>query len=201
MDRAVTPLSYFLLGKVVCWEMKKVLVCALVLAAALFASSPALAWDPAKQKNLGQDHVKMQWYLLDYGKKDGVLFAVARKYYTNTSVKQQTVDLLMSKYSLSPEVAGSLYFTEYGYEYTPDGKQFAVTYLKHFDMLGNEIYGTVFDGSAEATKKVFAAVDPKSTPGKGLAYARGKAPAPEKKAPAKKVSGKKASAKKVKVKK
>ena len=93
------------------------------------ASSPALAWDAAKQKNLGQDHIKMQWYLLDYGKRDNVLFAVARKYYTNTSVKQQTVDLLMSKYSLSPEVANSLYFTEYGYEYTPDGKQFAVAYL------------------------------------------------------------------------
>ena len=165
--------------------MKKGLLCALLLGMVAAVSSPAFAWDPAKQKNLGQDHIKMQWYLLDYGKKDNAPFAVARKYYTNTSVKQQTVDLLMSKYSLSPEVAGSLYFTEYGYEYTPDGKQFAVTYLKHFDMLGNEIYGTVYDGSSEATKKVFAAVDPKSTPGKGLAYAQGKTPA-QQKAPAKK---------------
>ena len=65
----------------------------------------------------------------------------------------------MSKYNISPEVAGSLYFTEYGYEYTPDGKQFAVTYLKHFDMLGNEIYGTVFDNSSDAQKKIFATVD------------------------------------------
>ena len=106
--------------------MKKGLLCALILGMVAAVCSPALAWDPAKQKNLGQDHIKMQWYLLDYGKKDDALFAVARKYYTNTSVKQQTVDLLMSKYSLSPEVAGSLYFTEYGYEYTPDGKQFAI---------------------------------------------------------------------------
>jgi len=169
--------------------MKKGLLCALLLGTAVAASSPALAWDAAKQKNLGSDHIKMQWYLLDYGKKDNVPFAVARKYYTNTSVKQQTVDLLMSKYNLSPEVAGSLYFTEYGYEYTPDGKQFAVTYLKHFDMLGNEIYGTVFDNSSDAQKKVFAAVDPKSTPGKGLAYAQGKTPAAQKATPAKK-SGK-----------
>lgn len=176
--------------------MKKGLLCALLLGMVLSVSSPVLAWDPAKQKNLGQDHIKMQWYLLDYGKKDNVPFAIARKYYTNTSVKQQTVDLLMSKYSLSPEVAGSLYFTEYGYEYTPDGKKFAVTYLKHFDMLGNEIYGTVFDGSSDATKKVFAAVDPKSTPGKGLAYAQGKASAQQKAA-----SGKKTKAPKVKVKK
>lgn len=171
--------------------MKKGLLCgALILGTLVVVSSPALAWDSAKQKNLGQDHVKMQWYLLDYGKKDNAPFAIARKYYTNTSIKQQTVDLLMSKYSLSPEVAGSLYFTEYGYEYTPDGKQFAVTYLRHFDMLGNEIYGTVFDNSTDATKKVFTAVDPKSTPGKGLAYAQGKVPAPKKAAPAKKAPGK-----------
>ena len=174
--------------------MRKGLLCALILGTAVAASSPALAWDTAKQKNLGQDHIKMQWYLLDYGKKDNVLFAVARKYYTNTSVKQQTVDLLMSKYSLSPEVADSLYFTEYGYEYTPDGKQFAVTYLRHFNMLGHQIYGTDFDNSTDARKKVFAAVDPKSTPGKGLAYAQGKVPAPQKAAPAKKAG-------KVKVKK
>jgi hypothetical protein len=130
-----------------------------------------MAWDAEKQKNLGQDHVKMQWYLLDYGLRGEVPFAVARKYYTNESIKQQTVDLLMSKYAINPEVAGSLYFTEYEYEYTKDGKQFAVTYLRHYDMLGNEIYGTVYDGASEATQKTFAAVDPKSTPGKGAALA------------------------------
>jgi hypothetical protein len=128
----------------------------------------------------------MQWYLLDYGTKDGVPFAVARKYYTNESVKQQTIDLLMSKYGIVADVAGSLYFTEYEYEYSKDGKQFAVTYLRHYDMLGNEIYGTVYDDSTEATKKIFAAVDPKSTPGKGLALASPKTPAKTSKAPAKK---------------
>lgn len=152
-----------------------------------------MAWDPAKQKNLGQDHVKMQWYLLDYGTKDGVPFAIARKYYTNESIKQQTIDLLMSKYGLAPDVAGSLYFTEYGYEYSKDGKQFATTYIKHYDMLGQEIYGTVYDDSSDATKKVFAAVDPKGATGKGAALAMGKtaAPAPAKKAPAKKAPAKK----------
>ena len=146
---------------------------------------PAMAWDPAKQKNLGQDHVKMQWYILDYGKNGEVPFAIARKYYTNESIKQQTIDLLMSKYGIDPEVAGSIYFTEYGYEYTPDCKQFAVTYLRHYDMLGNEIYGTVYDDSSEAAQKAFSAVDPKSTPGKAAALAKGPAAAP-KKAPAKK---------------
>lgn len=160
----------------------------LLVVAVVVSALPALAWDPAKQKNLGQDHVKMQWYLLDYGQKDGVPYAVARKYYTNESIKQQTIDLLMSKFALSPEIASNLYFTEYGYEYSKDGKQFAVTYLKHYDMLGNEIYSTVFDDSNENLQKKFAAVDHKSTPGKAAQLALGKplAPAAPQKAPAKK---------------
>ncbi len=168
--------------------MKKLILLVLLVVAVICAALPAMAWDPAKQKNMGQDHVKMQWYFLEYGKKDEVPFSVARKYYTNESIKQQTIDLLMSKYGLAPEVAGSIYFTEYYYEYSQDGKQFAVAYLRHYDMLGNEIYGTVYDNSSETTKKVFAAVDPKSIPGKGAALALGKAapaPAPAK-APAKK---------------
>ena len=182
--------------------MKKFVLFALLVAVAVGISAPAHAWDPEKQKNLGQDHIKMQWYLLDYGKKEGVPFAIARKYYTNNTVKQQTIDLLMSKYSLSPEAAGALYFTEYGYEYSADGKKFAVTYLKHYDMLGNEIYGTIFDDSSDAAKKAFAALDGKSVPGKAAAYAFGKPVAQDKaKAPAKKVSVRKAPAKKAPAKK
>ena len=156
--------------------MKKFVLCALLLGLTVGAAAPALAWDAAKQKNLGQDHVKMTWYILDYGKNNNVPYAIARKYYTNTTIKNETVDLLMSKYGIAPDVAGSLYFTEYGYEYTPDGKQFAVTYLRHYDMLGNEIYGTTYDNSSEATKKTFSATPANSTPGKGAAYALGKTP-------------------------
>ena len=76
--------------------MKKLLLCALLMGLLAVTVSPALAWE--KQKDLGQDHVKMKWYLLDYGVKDNVPFAIARKYYTNTSIKSQTVDLLMSKW-------------------------------------------------------------------------------------------------------
>jgi hypothetical protein len=148
---------------------------AILLAALLVicAASASLAWDPAKQKSLGQDHVKMTWYILDYGRESGVPFVVARKYYTNESIKQDTIDLLMSKYGLAPDLAGSLYFTEYRYVYSPDGKQFAVDYLRHYDMLGEEIHGTVYDGATEATRKTFALVDPKSTPGKGIALLTG----------------------------
>lgn len=163
-------------------EMRKFGLFALLLVLVVGAVSPALAWDANKQKNLGQDHVKMTWYLLDYGKDpQGVPFAIARKYYTSDKIKNETVDLLMSKYGLSPEVAGSLYFTEYGYEYTPDGKQFAVVYLRHYDMLGNEIYGIAYDDSSDAAKKTFAPIDPSHASGKGAAYALGKTPTPAKK--------------------
>ncbi|MBQ3396806.1 MAG: hypothetical protein IJG55_10865 [Synergistaceae bacterium] len=157
--------------------MKKFIVLTLLAALIAAISVPAMAWDAAKQKALGQDKNKMTWYILDYGKDaNGVPFAVSRKYYTNTTIKNETIELLMSKFGISPEVAGSLYFTEYGYEYTPDGKQFAQTYVRHYDMLGNEIHGTVYDDSTEATKKNFIALSavPGSTPAKGANYAFGK---------------------------
>ena len=148
-----------------------------LLAAVACSALPAMAWDPAKQVDLGQDHVKMQWYILDYGiREDGTPFSIARKYYTNEKIKQDTVELLMSKFAYSPDVAGSLYFTEYGFEYTKDGRQFATTYLRHFDMLGNEIHGTVYDDSSEATKKTFTGFDTNSTPGKAIALAMPPAP-------------------------
>ena len=171
--------------------MKKFAVCALIIGLVAVMAVPSFAWDAAKQKALGQDKNKMTWYILDYGKDtNGVPFAVSRKYYTNTTIKNETIELLMSKFGLSPERAGSLYFTEYGYEYTPDGKQFAETYVRHYDMLGNEIYGTVYDGSSEATTKKFIAVSAVAgqTPAKAAAYAVGKSVAAEEKkaAPAKK---------------
>ena len=141
-------------------------------------ASPVMAWDMAKQKDLKEDANKMHWYVLDYGKDtNGVPYAVARKYYTNATIKNETIELLMSKFGISPEVAGSLYFTEYGYEYTEDGKQFAQTYVRHYDMLGNEIHGTVFDDSSEATQKTFIALSgvANSAPAKAANYVFGKA--------------------------
>ena len=157
--------------------MKKCAVFALVIGLLVVVCAPSFAWDAAKQKALGQDKNKMTWYILDYGKdSSGVPYAVSRKYYTNTTIKNETIELLMTKFSLSPEVAGSLYFTEYGYEYTPDGKQFAQTYVRHYDMLGNEIHGTVYDDSSEATKKNFIALSAVagSTPAKAASYALGR---------------------------
>ena len=157
--------------------MKKFAVCALIIGLVAVMAVPSFAWDAAKQKALGQDKNKMTWYILDYGKDaNGVPYAVSRKYYTNATVKNDTIELLMSKFGLSPEKAGSLYFTEYGYEYTPDGKQFAQTYVRHYDMLGNEIHGTVYDDSSESAKKEFVALSAVagSTPAKAATYALGK---------------------------
>ncbi len=169
--------------------MKKFLVCALLLGLVVALASPVLAWDAAKQKDLKQDANKMQWYILDYGKDEaGVPFAVSRKYYTNATIKNETIELLMSKFGISPEVAGSLYFTEYRYEYTPDGEQYAMTYLKHYDMLGNEIHGTVYEGENKTFSSVSAA-GKKHAVYQGAALALGKSPEPAKKAaPAKKSS-------------
>lgn len=161
--------------------MKKFVVCALLLALMAAVACPAMAWDAAKQKTLGEDSNKMTWYLLDYGTdKDGKPYAISRKYYTNTNIKNDTIELLMSKFNLSPEVAGSLYFTEYGYEYTPDGNQYAMTYLRHYDMLGNLIHGTEYDDSSEDTKKTYASVaatGSRHAVYQGAAYALGKSPA------------------------
>ncbi len=177
--------------------MKKFAVCALIIGLVALMAVPSFAWDAAKQKALGQDKNKMTWYILDYGKtSNDVPFAISRKYYTNPTIKNETIELLMSKFGLSPEKAGSLYFTEYGYEYTPDGKQFAMTYQRHYDMLGNELYGTVYDDSSEAAKKNFIALSAVAgqTPAKAASYALGKSVAASetKAAPAKK-STKKAS--------
>ena len=156
--------------------MKKFLACALLLGLLAALSSPVFAWEASKQKNLGQDKNKMTWYILDYGKSEaGIPYAVSRKYYTNTTIKNDTIELLMSKFGLSPEVAGSLYFTEYGYEYTPDGKQFALAYLRHYDMLGNEIHGTVYEGEDKTFSSV-ASVGSAHAVYKGAALAIGKSP-------------------------
>jgi hypothetical protein len=95
----------------------------------------------------------------------------------------------MSKFGLDTEKASSLYFTEYIYNYSPDQKLFAVGYIRHYDMVGNLVYGTEFDGLTENTKPSWAYVDPKGPSGLALVNVRkienipdpSKKPAPKKK--------------------
>ena len=154
--------------------MKKFLLGALLVAMLTVIVYPAMAWDAAKQEDFGLDKNGMHWWLLDYGKDEtsGAPFAIVRKYYSNKKVKEETVELIMSKFGISGEIAGSLYFTEYGYEYTEDGKQFALTYLCHYDMLGHEIRKTEY--GTDDNPKTFSAIPAGSTPAKAAVYIFGK---------------------------
>lgn len=157
----------------------------LLFGAAAFAAETAAVGDPAVKApapvNFGKDANKMQWYLVNYGKEGDARFAVARKYYTNPDEKQKTVDLIVKKFAIEQEKAAGLYFTEYRYEYSADGKQFALAYINHYDMLGNIIKSTEYQGS----DRVFSTMSKGMIPLKAYDYASGKLPA-QKKAPAQK---------------
>ena len=183
----------------------RTLVSLLVLTLLLFSAAAFAAETPAAQKpgadkpaaekpaaetaevklpdpvNFGKDANKMQWYLVNYGKEGDGHFAVARKYYTNPDEKEKTVDLIVTKFAIEQEKASGLYFTEYRYEYSADGKQFALAYINHYDMLGNMIKSTEYQGP----DRVFYTMTKDMIPYKAYAYASGKLPA-QKKTPAKK---------------
>lgn len=115
----------------------------------------------------------MTWYLTDYGVNYGVPYATVRKYFTNPSIKQETINQLVSYYGLAPDKAKMLYFTEYGYEYTGDGTQFATSFMCYYDFLGNDLLSIYYDNSSEAYQKVFVNVTPNTPQSKGYAYAVG----------------------------
>ncbi len=144
--------------------------------------SAAFATEAApKPVNFGQDANKMQWYLVNYGKNDGIPFANTRKYYTNPDEKKKTIDLIVEKFAIDQETAAGLYFTEYGYVYSADGKDFAVSYITHYDMVGNVIKSTEYDASS----REFIKMSKGMIPLKAHPYASGKLPA-KKPAPRKK---------------
>ena len=143
------------------------------------AEAPAVKLpDPV---NFGKDANKMQWYLVNYGKEENTAFAEARKYYTNPDEKLKTADLLATKFGIEKERASELYFTQYRYVYSADGKQFALASIQHYDMLGNIIHSTEYEGK----DRVFYAMSKGMIPLKAYDYASGKLPV-QKKAPPKK---------------
>jgi hypothetical protein len=178
--------------------MKKLMLLAVIIfvLAISCAAIPAKAGELVDGNiSLGQDHVKMTWYLVGYGKitNTEVPFAVVRKYYTNAGIKNETVELLMSKFGLDAEKAASLYFTEYIYNYSADHKTFSVGYIRHYDMVGNLVHGTEFNSYSEDTKPVWSNVDSKGPSGLALNIVRKNLnipdpskPAPKKPAPKKK---------------
>jgi len=156
--------------------MKKFILLAFIIFVLAITGSTASAGELVDGNvSLGQDHVQMTWYLVGYEKSSpetGVPSAIVRKYYTNVGIKNETIELLMSKFGLNAEIAGSLYFTEYRYIYSSDLKMFAVGYIRHYDMVGNLVYGTEMDGQSEGTQLTWVAIVPKGPSGLALAAVR-----------------------------
>ncbi len=153
--------------------MKKNLALALVILAVTASMSAALDSSGPQSRNLGKDSNNMTWYLTEYGINYGVPYATARKYYTNPNIKKETIEQLMSYYGLRRDKASMLYFTEYGYEFTEDGTQYATSFICYYDFLGNELYTIYYDNSDEAHQKVFVKLSPNTPQSKGYAYAVG----------------------------
>ncbi len=143
---------------------------ALISVAAIAMAAQTAAPEPV---NLGQDANKMQWYLVNYGKGDDFSFASARKYYTNPDEKSKTIGLICEKFGIDNETASGLYFTEYGYAYSADGKEFAVTYISHYDMGGQMIKSTEYD----SPDREYIKMSKEMIPYKAYPYAVGKLPA------------------------
>ena len=123
--------------------------------------------------NLGLDHVNMTWWIVNAGvREDGTPFAITRKFYTNEAIRQDYVEILMTRFGHPPELAGALFGTEYEYEYTRDRSQFAITRISHFSQPrfdGTLIHETIFDDSGEGRMRTFQPVDPNHAVGRALA--------------------------------
>ena len=141
--------------------MKKIMLLLFIIFMPVISCAPVLAADLLDGiVPLGQDHAQMTWYLLNSGRTSGTgdPFAVVRKYYTNVGVKNETIELLMSKFGLDAEKAGNLYFTEYVYHYSKDLQMFAVGYIRHYDMVDQIIHRTEFDGLTNETMLTWVGV-------------------------------------------
>ena len=123
-----------------------------------------------KQVSIGRDRAGMTWYLIDYGKESSVYYAVARKYYTSEAGKNETIEILTSRYSVKESKAKKLQFVEYRYEYSSDQARYAEVSRKYYDGRGNLLCGLEFTG----TKKTYVKVVKDTIQSKGLAYATGK---------------------------
>ena len=135
-----------------------------VIVLAVLILTTATSWGETKPIDLGVDSDNMQWYLVDYGHDvSETPYAIARAYYTNETIKNQTIKFLTDE----GIYADNLYFTDYKYEYTTDGKQFSVMNLTHYDKQGYEII------SSEYMDKVYEDVPENSIAAKCASYVFG----------------------------
>lgn len=123
--------------------------------------------------DLGRDHVNMQWWIVNAGvRPDGTPFAITRRFFTNETIRQEIIEILMTREGLAAEDANALFGTEFEYIYSPDRSQFATVRVTHFSQPrvgGNLIFETIFDDSREDRMRTFHPVDPNHAVGRALA--------------------------------
>lgn len=121
-----------------------------------------------RQKNLGKDRAGIQWWIRDFGASASGYYAIAREYYnTNAGAKSELVYALTTRYGISSSRAEDVYFAEFRFEYTPDGRQYAEISRVLYDMRGDEICSYRSDYTS------FNPVMPNTVQSKGVAYAMG----------------------------
>ena len=99
---------------------------------------------PSESISLGKDSYGNTWYLMDYSRSSsGTIYAVLREYYSDQTTRNERIQALISD-DVPSSKASSLYFSEGRVEYTSDGKQYRLTELTHYDMLGNEIVSETY---------------------------------------------------------
>ena len=96
---------------------------------------PLRTLDTEKIRKMGMDidsegRERMLWYVVDYGARNGVPFAVVHSYYSNEEIRQAMITNLINA-GVDPDAAYSLFYTEHGYEFSQDGSQFIHAYIAH----------------------------------------------------------------------
>ena len=121
-----------------------------------------------RQKNLGKDRAGVQWWIVDFGTSVSGYYAIAREYYnTNATAKSELVYSLSTRYGISSDRAEAVYFAEFRFEYTSDGRQYTEVSRVLYDMRGEEIC------SYRPGNRSFIPVIPNTVQSKGVAYAMG----------------------------
>lgn len=119
-------------------------------ASATVIDTDAHNWDEGKQRELGRDGEAMRWYLGNYGKINNTPYVIVRRYYSGNAARYRLALKKRIGSKIGKGKDANLYFTEYGYEYTEDGKHFFEIYAKHYNGAGQFL----LEDKVDETKKM-----------------------------------------------
>jgi len=152
-------------------SIKKTIILSALLVVMVFSALPVSA--AQLPLNLGPDHVNMTWWIVNAAvRDDGTPFAITRRFFTNETLRQEIIEILITREGVDPEIAGTLFGTEFEYIYSQDRGQFAVVRVTHFSQPrigGNLIFETIFDNSREGRMIEFQPVVQGHAVGRALA--------------------------------